>query len=147
MAFKLGQNAKLYRNTGTFASPTWTEISNVKDLDLSLEKDKSEVTTRGGGGWKLTVATLKDAKIEFEMIWDTADAAFTAIRNSFLNDTVVEFLVLDGPVGTSGNQGLRAECMVASFTRSEKLTEALMVKVSTQPTYSTNGPPTWYTVP
>jgi len=32
----LGLNAKLYRNTGTQQSPTWTEIANVKDVTLNL---------------------------------------------------------------------------------------------------------------
>jgi hypothetical protein len=29
MAVKLGLDAKLFRNTGTFATPTWNEITNV----------------------------------------------------------------------------------------------------------------------
>ena len=32
MAIRLGLNAKLYRNTGSYASPTWNEIGNVKDV-------------------------------------------------------------------------------------------------------------------
>ena len=30
MAFVLAENAKLYYNTGTYASPSWSEICNVK---------------------------------------------------------------------------------------------------------------------
>lgn len=29
MSVRLGLDAKLYRNTGTFASPVWNEIANV----------------------------------------------------------------------------------------------------------------------
>lgn len=50
MAVKLGLDAKLYRNTGTFASPAWNEIQNVKDVTLNLEAGKADVTTRGSAG-------------------------------------------------------------------------------------------------
>lgn len=68
---KLGMEAKLYRNSGTYASPTWTEIQNVKDLTLNLEAGEADVTTRGNAGWRATIASLKDGSIEFDMVWDT----------------------------------------------------------------------------
>jgi hypothetical protein len=83
MGVRLGLEAKLYRNTGTSGSPTWTEMTNVKDLTLNLEASEADVTTRGNAGWRATLAALKDASIEFEMVWDTADAAFTAIKDAF----------------------------------------------------------------
>jgi hypothetical protein len=126
MAVKLGMDAKLNRNTGSFASPTWNPIPNVKDLTLSL-------------------ATLKDASLEFEMVWDTEDDDFTAIRNAFLNNTPVEMAVLDGAHNVVGSQGLRASFMVTSFTRNEPLEEAITVSVSMKVTYSANAP-AWMTV-
>jgi len=84
MAVKLGLDAKLYRNTGTFAAPAWNEIKNVKDVTLNLEAGEADVTTRGNAGWKATVATLKDGSIEFEMVWDTADDDTS--RSSLLSD-------------------------------------------------------------
>jgi hypothetical protein len=145
MAIKLGMDAKLYRNTGTYASPTWDLIGNVKDLTLSLETGEADVTTRGNGGWRATVATLKDGSLEFEMIWDTEDTDFTAIRTAFIGNTAVEMAVLDGLVATTGSQGLRASFMVTNFTRNEPLEEAITVSVSMKPTYSTNAP-AWMTV-
>ena len=66
MTIKLGMEAKLYRNTGTYALPTWVEMINVKDLTLNLEAGEADVTTRGNAGWKATIAALKDGSIEFE---------------------------------------------------------------------------------
>jgi len=74
MATRLGMDAKLYRNTGDYATPTWVEVSNVKDVTLNLEKGEADVTTRANAGWRATVGTLKDASIEFQMVWDTVDA-------------------------------------------------------------------------
>ena len=149
MAIRLGLNAKLYRNTGSYASPTWNEIGNVKDVTLNLESAEADVTVRANNGWRATVPTLKDASVEFEMVWDTADEDFQAIRDAYLNNTPLEVLALDGPVsgaGSTGNQGLRAVCNVTGFSRSEPLEEALSVSVTVKPAYSAN-PPTWHVVP
>jgi len=144
MGFKLGLEAKLYRNTGTYGTPSWNEITNVKDLTLNLDKGEADVTTRGNNGWKATVATLKDASIEFDMVWDTADADFTAIKDAWLNNTTIELVALDGDIAVAGHQGLRATMMVTKFSRKESLEEALMVSVSVKPTYAANAP-TWHT--
>ena len=145
MSVKLGLDAKLFRNSGLYATPTWNEITNVRDLTLNLEAGEADVTTRGNNGWRATVATLKDGSIEFEMIWDSEDTDFTAIRDAFLNKTAVELAVMDGDIVTSGSQGLRASFMVTSFSRNEPLEEAITVSVTMKPTYSAN-PPDWMTV-
>lgn len=146
MGVKLGLDAKLYRNTGTQPAPAWNEIKNVKDVTLNLEAGEADVTTRGNNGWRATVATLKDGSVEFEMVWDTDDDDFGAIRDAFLNHTAVEFAVMDGDIATAGSQGLRASCMVTNFSRNEALEEAITVSVTVKPTFSAN-PPTWMTVP
>ena len=145
MAHVLSQNAKLYRNTGTYSVPVWDLIGNVKDLTLSLEKDETDVTTRASGGWKEFVDGMKDATVEFGMLWDTGDADFDAFQGAFINNTSVEVLVLDGLAATAGSEGLRATMMVKSFTRNENLGEALMVDVSLRPVKNANSAPVWYT--
>ena len=145
MGVKLGMDAKLYRNTGSYASPVWNEVKNVKDVTLNLEAGEADVTTRGNGGWRANIATLKGATLEFEMMWDTADDDFTAIREAFLNNTPIEFAVLDGASNQSGSQGLRASMAIINFTRSEPLEEAIKVSVTAKPTYSSTAP-TWMTV-
>jgi hypothetical protein len=142
MAVKLGLDAKLYRNTGTFASPAWNEITNVKDVTLNLEAGEADVTTRGNAGWRATVATLKDGSIEFEMVWDTADDDFAAIRDTFPNRAGVEFAVMDGDITLTGSQGLQATCIVTNFSRNESLEEAFPLSVTVKPTFSVN-PPSW----
>jgi len=145
MSIKLGMQAKLYRNSGSYGTPTWVEVGNVKDLTLNLEAGEADVTTRSNSGWRATVATLKDGSIEFEMVWDTTDPNFTAIQQGFFNNTPVEFAVMDGAIATAGSQGLRATMSITNFSRSEALEEAIMVSVTAKPTYAANGP-SWMTV-
>lgn len=145
MGVKLGLDAKLYRNTGDYGAPTWAEVKNVKDVTLNLEAGEADVSTRGNGGWRANIATLKDASLEFEMVWDTADADFTALRTAFLANGAVEFAVMDGDIETAGSQGLRALMAITNFSRSEPLEEAISVSVTAKPTYAAN-PPTWMTI-
>lgn len=145
MGVKLGMEAKLFRNSGSYASPTWAEMDNVKDLTLNLEAGEADVTTRGNNGWRATVASLKDGSIEFEMVWDTADEAFTAIQQAYFGNTPVEFAVMDGPITEAGAQGLRASFSITKFSRNEPLEEAITVSVTAKPTYSDHSPE-WMTV-
>lgn len=145
MSVKLGMQAKLYRNTATHETPLWDEMTNVKDLTLNLEKGQADVTTRGNNGWKASVGTLKDGGIEFEMVWDTEDEGFTAIRDAYLNDTALELAVMDGDITVAGSQGLRASFVVTNFSRKEPLEEGISVSVTLKVAYSDNAPE-WMTV-
>ena len=146
MAIRLGMEAKVYRNTGTWATPTWVEITNVRDVTLNLETGEADVTTRANSGWRATAATLKEASVEFEMVWDTADAGFTAIKDAFFDGESIDLAVMDGDITQNGTQGLRAEFSITSFSRSEPLEEAITVSVTAKPAYSQNAPE-WMTVP
>ena len=146
MGIRRGMDGKLYRNTGTYALPSWEEIGNVKDLTLNLEQGEADVTVRANAGWRATIGTLKDGSIEFSMIWDTGDPGFTAIKDAWFNNTPIEMAVLDGPVDEPGSEGLRATFSVIKFGREENLEEAMMVPVSLKPSYAAN-PPEWMVVP
>ena len=51
MAYVLGLNAKMYRETST-DDTTYVEMDNIRDVSLSLTKATADVTTRGGDGWR-----------------------------------------------------------------------------------------------
>ena len=146
MSVKLGLDAKLYYcAAGIGGTPTWSELTNVKNVSLSLQKGEADVTTRANNGWKATAATLKEGSIEFEMVWDTEDAGFTAIKDAYFNNSIIGLAVMDGPIATEGSQGLWADCHITDFSRDEPLEDAITVKVTAKPTYSAN-PPQWKTI-
>ncbi|MCS7168068.1 MAG: phage tail tube protein [Gemmatales bacterium] len=70
---------------------------------MNLEAGEADVTTRGNNGWRATVATWKDASIEFEMVWNAGDADFAAIRDAFLNRGAMEFAVMEGDITAAGS--------------------------------------------
>lgn len=142
MGVKLGMEAKLYyKSGGVGGAGSWNELTNVRDVTLNLETGEADASTRGNNGWRATVSTLKEGSIEFEMVWDTADAGFTAIRTAYFNNAAIGFRILDGANPGDG-QGLEADFMITNFSRSEPLEEVITVSVTAKPTYS-DTPPSW----
>jgi hypothetical protein len=141
----LGMNAKLYRNSGStflepasFAGVNIKEVTNVRDLTLALDKATADVTTRGNGGWRAMVGTLKDGSVEFEMIADPSDENYVAIRAAWLSDTPIQFAVMSGPLTSPpppGSEGLIAVFSVNNVSRAEPLEGAQMASVTMTPTY------------
>jgi hypothetical protein len=82
------------------------------------------------------VAALKDASIEWEMIWDTENAGFVAIKNAYFAGGPIALAILDGADG----EGLDADFAITSFSRSEPIEEGMSVSVTAKPTYSTRAP-------
>jgi predicted secreted protein len=139
MGVKFGFNAQLeYNTSGVGGAGSWETLSNAKDVTLSLETAEADATTRANNGWRATVAGLKDGSVEFEMVWDTGDAGFTAVKDAFMNNTVLGLKVLDGATG----EGLVADFNIFQFSRSEPLDGLITVSVSAKIAYS-ETPPTW----
>jgi len=148
---RLGLDAKLYLVSGggpiitTPVLTTWTEIGNVRDVSLPLEKGEADVTTRANNGWRAMVGTLKDGGVDFEMVWDTADANFGFIKDAFLNNSQIGLAIMDGSILAVGSEGLVGNFSITKFTRNEPLEEALKVAVTAKLTYSAIDP-VWYEV-
>ena len=135
----LGLSCKLFRGTaGTTAA---TEMTNVKDVTVNMEVGEADITTRAANGWKQSIGTLKDASIEFEMLVDSTDADYAAVRDAFLGNTALAIFASNG----SGS-GLDCDAVVTNFSEEQPLEEAVTVKVTLKPTNigGENGrAPTW----
>lgn len=148
MGFKFGFDGKIYRLTsGTRAAwpdsgapANLSEIANVKDVSLDIERRKADVSTRAGGGWALTVGTLKEAAIEFDMVWDDTDTHLTAIETAFMGGSNIALAVLDKDKETNGAKGLWADFQVVSFKKKEPLADAQMVSIRLEPAPSAVAP-------
>ena len=137
MAIKLGLDAKLFR--GTAGTQGTIEVTNVKDVSLSLESGEADVTTRKAKGWKLSVATLKEASLEITILYDTEDEDFIAFKTAYFSNTPMSLFVTDGAATA---HGLDADFSITGFTMEQNLEEAVTVKVTAKPTASGRAP-TW----
>lgn len=143
----LGFQGKLYYNTGSYASPTWSLISNVGDIKATLDADEAEINIRAANGFKLSVAGLIAASWEWSSVYDPADTAQAALIAAFDARSGIEFLILDQAVATSGSSGMRAWCMIQKAPRQEELGNAMMIDFAIKPTYrTTNAPIARFTV-
>jgi len=152
MAFKLGFNAKLYRQTsgtraawpGTGAAPNLDEVPNVRDLKLSEDTAVADVSTRGGGGYTQEVAALKHVGATWQMVYDPSDADFTAIQTAYRTNAVIALAILDGTAATVGTQGMWFDAMITKFEMTQELTNAIVVDVEVVNAYSAVAP-AWVT--
>ena len=133
MAIVLGLDAVLMR--GTAGSKGTTEVKNVKDLTLNLESGEADVTTRATAGWRASVATLKEASLEFSILYDTEDTDYNAFAEAYFGNTPLSLFVSDGH-GT----GLDADFSITGFSIEQPLEEALSVSITAKPTASTRAP-------
>ena len=133
MAIVLGLDAKLLR--GAAGATGATEVKNVKDLTLNLESGEADVTTRATQGWKASVATLKEASLEFGILYDAEDADFTAFQAAYFGNTPIALFVTDG-----NGSGLDADWSITGFSMEQNLEEAVTVSVTAKPTASTRAP-------
>ena len=133
MAYKLGLDAKLFH--GPVGATASSELVNVKAVTLYLETGEADITTRAAKGWRATAATLKDASIEFEMLWDTKDEGFKAIKEAYFTGKPIALFVSDGE-----GSGLDADMVITGFSRNEPLEEALTVSVTAKPTIVDRAP-------
>lgn len=133
MAIVLGLDAILMR--GTAGGSASTEVKNVKDLTLSLESGEADVTTRATEGWRATVATLKEASLEFGILYDTEDADFKAFSDAYFNNTPIALFITDG-----NGSGLDADFSITGFSLEQPLEEAVTVSITAKPTSSTRAP-------
>ena len=136
----LGFNGKLYYNANTYISPTWTEISNVGDITVTDERDVQDLPVRSMGSFMTHAVGLRKLTYAWQMVYDPADAAQTALKTAYGTGATVEFLILDGDEATTGSSGVRVTCQLSKFARQEPIGGAMMVDVEIKPAYGANAP-------
>lgn len=128
-AYVLGKDAAIYWAAAGATAPG-TEITNVRDVTLNLSAGEADYTTRGNSGWRATAPTLRECSVDFQMVWNPTDTAFDAIKEAFLNSTLISLAVLDQPDTVTGAEGPLADFSITSFTRNEALEDVLTVDVT-----------------
>lgn len=145
MADRMGFDGFLYYNTsGSGGGGTWVELKGVEDVSLGMENAEADITTRDMRGYEAVRHGLRRWTVEVEIVWDPSIASFQAIRDAYLNKTVLGLRVLDGPTTTTGSQGPMADFVVLQFNRNEGQQNVMTVSVVMKLTRSTTAP-SWFT--
>ncbi len=139
---KLGIQAQVYRNTGSYESPAWQPVPACREVTLTLEKADSEATVRGNAGFRTTVTALKNAGVELELAYAPPDDDLDALMAALCAGTTLDLLVADGD--GLGAEGLRADWSVLSAERAEPLEDVQRMRLSLKTDSHTHAPQ-WYT--
>lgn len=116
---KLGKDAKAYRNTGTFGTPTWNEVDGASKLAWTGRADKAEGTRRASGFFKQYGRTLIDLVVGWEMFYDLTDDDLTTIETAWAAGTEIDMIFLSGVVTSGANVGPRISACFTDYSRNE----------------------------
>ncbi len=103
-----GADYKLYLNTGSYGSPTWTLINAVGDIDVSSNPADVEVPERGMDTGHLQGED--DPAITFTLFEDKGDTNVETIIAALYSGASKELAVARGVIGTTGTKYWRMEC-------------------------------------
>jgi hypothetical protein len=141
----------LYYNTGTFGTPSWTELTRVIDLTLPVTAEYGDTSSRVSIFKMQAKSQVVVGPLTFGYRYrqGVTDAVFDALRPMVLNNTKVEFAVCDGTIATSGNEYLRATYQI-SFTINQPMGDGVSVDfeavVASEEDSGTIREPAWVTV-
>jgi len=145
----LGLECKLYLCADgigeTPGAAEGVEVVNARDVKIPLSKTEADVSTRGGGGWKAAVGAMKDASIDFDMLYVENDASFASLLDSFINGTPIGVRAAKGDPAVAGTEVFEADCEVMKLDETESLDGVTAYAVTVKPTFSAN-PPRAFTV-
>lgn len=105
-----GADYRLYLNTGSYGTPTWTEIKAVGDIDVTSNPDDIEVPERG-----MDMGHLQgedDPAITFTLYEDSGDANVETLIAACYSGAMKEIAVSRGLIATAGVKYWRLEAVL-----------------------------------
>jgi hypothetical protein len=142
---RTGIGCKMYRNTGSYGTPTWTEIGHVRDVSAGAPWDLVDASIRAARV-KVYAATQVDFAISAVVRKNDADAGYQALRAAADEGTALDLLVLDGAVTNEGARGFRAH-FIPSLTGQDQAIGAVVYDTfDLKPSYSVDGNPKYAVV-
>lgn len=139
-----------------------TEIAYTRDVTLNLDKNLADLSSRASGGWTQQVSSLKNASIDFQILWRPDDAVFAELLGRYLDGCPLCMFIMDGEVVWGGSatvanatsclgvspyivSGLYADFTVNTFSRGEPLQEGVTADVNIVPTVGAIRPQ-WFQI-
>ena len=145
MAIKRGVFCKLFRNTGTYGSPTWAEIKLVRDMVCNVADEEWDATCRAAGGQGQAEPSIRNTSLEGTLVWDSADTQVAAMLTAYLARTSLDMAALDGASSGAASQGPRALFKITQWKRNEGLRDGVTIDFVMKPCYEITNIPAWST--
>lgn len=133
----MGVECVMYRNTGTYASPTWSACTSVRNLKYDKDSGKVEVGARKHGAVKVYKKSRTDFTLDFDLLITHDDAStgdlpadVDAILTAADDGSSIDILLLDGPVATAGNRGHRAHMLFEKTSEDQGLDNEVKLSIT-----------------
>lgn len=129
MAVHAGLDCRTYRNTGTWASPTWNEITLAKDVSLDISKSKASAKSRLSA-YSFNWHGMVDAPITLNIIADPAVDDYDVLKDAAVSrTTVLDVALANGAIATTGTRYFRAEYGVFGWKQGQPLEDLETIDV------------------
>jgi hypothetical protein len=138
---------KVYRNTGSFGSPTWTEVTEVGDVKIPLLDSEANVNTRATR-FKQFLKGLVELKPSFSLPYDpTASSNYLAFEAAGQSaSATMDLAFADGPIATAGTKWIRIpEALIFLGERDEPLEGPVMQPITAAPKANATNQPSFNT--
>lgn len=122
MALVVGNDLKLYYNTGTDTSPVWVEINIVGDVTVNINIGEAEVDLRVSD-WVLALPAKLSGGFEFTLANHIGDTNWDALRALALARTQKQFASANGAIATVGTEYFKAYAFFTAFPWSQPTQE------------------------
>jgi glucan phosphorylase len=121
---KLGIDCKAFRNTGTYATPAWTEVALVRDATLNLEWENVDAPSRASRV-KEMLKTIVGVDADLSVKASDTDAGYIALWDAAMGQNSIDMLFLNGGTAQNGARGVRFHALITSATEDQGITTAL----------------------
>ncbi len=127
--YNLGYQGKVYRKVTT----TWTEDSNVIDVQIPFAPDKIDMSSRAGGKYKQYAPGQADLSTTVSKLWSEADTHMMAYRAAAIAGTVLDMAFLSEDKANADACGWYGKWHVFGFNQNQALNEGQKVDVTFAP--------------
>lgn len=134
----MGADCKLYRNSGTYGSPTWRDQDLVSGVNVPSSYGEANVTTRASKR-KRYHPTLEETAIEIETLLIEDDTDFLALRDAYINKTALDLLITSGVRTETGHLYVRDAYKVFQMNDGEPLEDKAVINWVLKPCHTSNA--------
>lgn len=131
---RLGVLSKFYVNVGNFSVPSWLELPMISDCNVDGSWDEGDASARTSRV-KVQEPTMMGVEVSGKVrVKDAVDnAGYINMYNAYYRDSVVEVLVMNGPLNENGAEGYRFQAKVFAWSEDQSLGAVLFKDFTIKP--------------
>lgn len=122
MTLRVGNDHKLYYNSGTDAAPVWVEIDIVGDVTVPFTINEAQIDLRNSD-YLMGLAAKIESGFDFFLAADVGGTVWTALKDLALGRSEVQMASANDDIATSGTEYFKAFARFSDFPWSQPTQE------------------------